>query len=193
MQDLKDDESLKQDLEKLRRGRRTIRDNQSSGSEVEKLVGKILDKSDDSFHVESVHKGADFKITVTQGWRKWWIEVKSTREQSVKMSSDQTKVALDEKEKYLLCVVPIPENVNLETVVRKNMLFIKNIDEKLGERVATLCKSTKEQEAVLTNTPDDTSSGVKLDFEKGKVGIRVNHSVWEDEGFPLEDLIKHLK
>ena len=184
-----------EDIEEHQEQQRRMAENQDLGRTVEKWVGDILDELDENFKVTSVHKGADFKITVIQGNRKWWIEVKSTREQSVKMSSDQTKAALDEKEQYLLCVVPIPENIkpDLETVVRKNMLFIKNIGEKLGKRVATLCKSTKEQETVLANTLDDTPSGIELDFEKGKVGIRVNHSVWKDEGFPLEDLTKHLK
>ena len=123
------------------------------------------------------------------------FEVKSARTESVKMSSKQTQNALDKKENFLLCVVPIPENtdLNFETV-RKNMRFIKNISKKFGDRVTELCEYIGGQEAVLTNDPDDTSPGVELEGEAGKAEIRVQKSVWEsDEAFPLENLTEKLR
>ena len=97
---------------------------------------------------------------------------------------------------FLLCVVPIPEDTEpkFETV-RDNMRFIKNIRKKLGNRVASLCNSIDGQKAVMDNIPDDTAPGINLDFEKGKAGIRVNKSIWEDEkiGFPLKKLAENLK
>ena len=120
---------------------------------------------------------------------------KDFNSQSVRMSSKQAQTALEKREEFLLCIVPIgSENTepDLETV-RGNMRFIKNIHEKLGSRVATLCESIEEQEEVLANTPDDTSSGVDLDFKAGKAGIRVAKFVWEDEGFQLENLAEQLK
>ena len=152
--------------------------------------------------MKSVHTGADFIIEsdlitlgVTQGVQEWWIEVKSARTESVKISSKQTQKALDKKENFLLCVVPIPENtdLNFETV-RQNMRFIKNISEKFGDRVTELCEYIGGQEAVLINDPDDTSPGVELEGEAGKAEIRVQKSVWEsNEAFPLENLIEKLK
>ena len=178
-----------------------VNQNRALGQKVEKWVGDNL--KDEGFKVAPVHTGADFMIEyddlltldVTHGNREWWIEVKSARTERVKMSSKQTQNALDKKENFLLCVVPIPEDtdLNFETV-RKNMRFIKNISKKFGNRVTELCEYIGGQEAVLINDPDDTSPGVELEGEIGKAEIRVQKSVWEsDEAFPLEDLKAKLR
>ena len=74
------------------------------------------------------------------------------------------------------------------------MRFIKNIRGKLGDRVAVLCNSIDGQKAVKSDdTLGDPSPGINLDFEAGTAGIRVNRSVGEDEGFPLEKLMENLK
>ena len=177
-----------------------VNQNRALGQKVEKWVGDSL--KGEGFKVSPVHTGADFMIEyddlltlgVTHGKREWWIEVKSARTERVKMSSKQTQNALDKKENFLLCVVPIPENtdLNFETV-RKNMRFIKNISKKFGDRVTELCEYIGGQEAVLTNDPDDTSPGVELEGEVGKAEIRVQKSVWEsDEAFPLASLKEKL-
>ena len=188
------------DLAERQKQQQRVTENQDLGLRVEKWVGEILE--DEGFEVESVHTGADFIIEsdlitlgVTRGTQEWWIEVKSARTESVKISSKQTQNALDKNENFLLCVVPIPEktDLNFETV-RKNMRFIKNISKKFGDRVTELCEYIGGQETVLTNDPDDTSPGVELEGEAGKAEIRVQKSVWEsDEAFPLENLTEELR
>ena len=189
-----------EELDERQAQQRRVIENQSLGQQVEKWVGDNL--KDKDFKVKPVHTGADFIVEsdlitlgVTQGVREWWIEVKSARTESVKMSSKQTQKALHKTENFLLCVVPIDENteLNFETV-RKNMRFIKNISKKFGDRVTELCEYIGGQEAVLTNDRDDTSPGVELEGEAGKAEIRVHQSVWEsDEAFPLQELTKHLR
>ena len=190
-----------EELAERQEQQRRVTENQDLGLQVEKWVGEILE--DEGFKVEPIHTGADFMIEyddlltlgVTHGTREWWIEVKSARTERVKMSSKQTQNALDKKENFLLCVVPIPENtdLNFETV-RKNMRFIKNISKKFGDRVTELCEYIGGQEAVLINDPDDTSPGVELEGEAGKAEIRVQKSVWEsDEAFRLESLKEKLR
>ena len=197
-----DDEldQVAEELAERQEQERRLTENQDLGLQVEKWVGEIL--KDEGFKVEPIHTGADFMIGyddlltlgVTHGNREWWIEVKSARTERVKMSSKQTQNALCKKENFLLCVVPIPENteLNFETV-RKNMRFIKNISKKFGDRVTELCEYIGGQEAVLTNDPDDTSDGVELEGEAGKAEIRVQESIWKsNEAFPLEDLKEKL-
>lgn len=197
------DDALDQVVEELaerQEQEQRVNQNRALGRKVEKWVGDSL--KGEGFKVAPVHIGADFMIEyddlltlgVTHGNREWWIEVKSARTERVKMSSKQTQNALDKKENFLLCVVPIPEDtdLNFETV-RKNMRFIKNISKKFGDRVTELCEYIGGQEAVLTNDPDDTSPGVELEGEAGKAEIRVQKSVWEsDEAFPLESLKEKL-
>ena len=189
-----------EDLAERQKQQQRVTENQDLGLRVEKWVGKSL--KGEGFEVKSVRTGADFIVEsdlitlgVTRGSQEWWIEVKSAQTESVKMSSEQTQNALDKKENFLLCVVPIPENtdLNFETV-RKNMRFIKNISEKFGDRVTELCEYIGGQEVVLTNDPDDTSPGIELEGEAGKAEIRVQKSVWEsDEAFPLKNLTEELR
>ena len=183
-------------------------ENRHFGKQVENWVKQILEQnlSPKGFSVTPKHTGSDLEILpetfdistqeIIQNEKTWLVEVKGTRVQNVKLSFEQTKNALDESQEFLLCVVPIPEDTEpkFETV-RDNMRFIKNIRKKLGNRVASLCNSIDGQKAVMDNTPDDTAPGINLDFEKGKAGIRVNKSLWEDEkiGFPLKKLAENLK
>ena len=193
-----DNELFLQQFEKSRDRIHTISKNQSVGKQVEESVEQILKEKfpGKKFKVKSVHKGADFEIvelTVTQGKKKLWIEVKSIQNeggsQEVKMSSSQAKKAVNKKENFLLCVVPLPDSTktDIETV-RENMRFIANI----GNEVAALCDDLDRLEGVREDITADTTSGVRLDVEKTKAGILIKESVWKKHGFPLEKLIEHL-
>ena len=197
-----------EDVEKRQEQQHRMAQNQNLGRKVEEWVGNILDELDEGFNVTPVHTGADFEVSdknvdpetsdltplaVTQGTRKWWIEVKSTRIENATMSPPQTKEALDKQEKFLLCVVPIgSENINIDSI-RENMRFIKNIPKILGSKEIPLREFIEGQEELQADISDDTSSGVELVVEEGKAAIRVQKSVWEDEGFPLEELAENLK
>ena len=199
VQDLKEDEKLFKDLEKLRNRRHTINENRTVGNRVEKIVGRILKEKfpHKKFTVNSVHEGADFEITITQGGQKLWVEVKSTRiegdSQEVKMSPLQAKKAVNERENFLLCVVPIPESTEIDTeidlkIVRENMWFIANI----GDEITLLDENLDFLEEVRVYVTADTTSDVRLEVRKGEAGILVKKSVWKKNGFRLGELVEHL-
>lgn len=198
-QDLKKDKDLFEELEKRRRRREIVHKNQELGKQVENLVKENLkEKNFDGkgFTVERTGKGSDFEMEDTEGIttlnvaqenRKWLIEVKATRtegdHQSVRMTSTQAQTAVDEREKFLLCVVPLgQEDVTRETI-KENMYFIQNI----GDSIDPLWKGLKSLKKKSANID------IILDVEEGKAGIRVQKSVWENEGFPLKKLAEHLK
>ena len=112
-ENLQEDEEFKQVVDTRLKERRTIKQNRSLGITVEEIVGDHLKKLNEGFEVEvedfeveSVHKGADYVITLEIN-QKWWIEVKSARTDRVKMSSDQAQNAKERGENFLLCVVPL--------------------------------------------------------------------------------------
>lgn len=210
---LKDDEDLPNIIAKHQDRKRTIKENKDFGDQVEKIVGKIL--KSEGYSVEDVHKGADFRISgstedsedidtlttlavtdLTCG-REWLIEVKSARTESVKMSFAQADTAVEHGENFLLCVVPIRSEdteLNLEeknAIIRENMKFITNI----GVLIAPLLEDLNALEDLRTDTTTDNGAGVRLVYETGATGIRVNRSLWEDEkvGFPLKKLAENLK
>ena len=198
VQDLKEDESLPQYLEERRKKRRIVHENQQLGQHVEKLVKASLEK--EGFSVCRTGIGSDFEISdnsdnmvtldITRDSKNWLVEVKSTRTQSVSMTPTQAQTAVDNNDGFLLCIVPIAEEndaLDLETV-REEMRFVKNI----GTLVAPLCQDLIALEKLQTGITGEFSSGVKLVITEGIARIRVNHSVWETDGFSLENLSSHL-
>ena len=74
------------------------------------------------------------------------------------------------------------KDITRETV-RQNMYFIQNI----GDSIAPLWNGLK----ALKKKPVDID--IILDVEERKAGIVVKKSVWESDGFPLENLAENLK
>lgn len=190
-----DNDSFLKEFEKSKDRARTINENRTVGNQAEKIVGQILKEKfpRKKFTVNSVHEGADFEITITQGGQKLWIEVKSTRiegnSQEVKMSPLQAKKAVNERENFLLCVVPIPESTEIDTeIVKENMWFIANI----GDEITLLDENLDFLEEVRVYVTADNTSDVRLEVKKGEAGILVKKSVWEKNGFRLGELLEHL-
>ena len=195
VQDVKDDENLLQHLEERRKRIRIIDENQRLGQYVEKLVKKALEQL--GFSVARTGTGSDFEISdlgtlsLTQDNQSWLIEVKSTRTQSVQMSSEQSKTAVEKGEEFLLCIVPI-ESGEVEPDldnVRTNMRFLKNPGAHLDKPWKDL-NFLEEWRTEIAN--ESLPSGIKLIVEKGATKIHVACSVWESEGFSLEDLAENL-
>lgn len=198
-QDLEVDEGLPQLLEDRRNHIRKWRQNQNIGKKVEDLVSDSLKA--EGFAVTRVHTGADFKIMFETGTlttfnidkedQSWLVEVKSTRNESdstsVRMSIVQAKTARKEKERFLLCVVPIGQENTLDSNTGTKMFFIENI----GERVAPLCDDYESLEDLRIDSSNELSD-VELVVEEGNAGIRIKKTVWETKGFSLENLVERL-
>ena len=199
IQHMQEDENFSEYFAERQEQIRRVHDNQRLGTQVENLVKENLEQKNfegKGFIVERTGKGSDFEmedtegittLNVVQGERKWLIEVKATRtegdNQSVRMTSTQAQTAVDKKEKFLLCVVPLGQEKVTPETVKENMWFIQNI----GNIIAPLWAGLKS----LRKKPADID--IILDVNEDKAGIRVNKSVWEDEGFPLAELAKNLK
>ena len=199
VQYMEDDENLLQHLGERRNRMHIARKNQQLGQHVEELVKANLKQS--GFCVHRTGTGSDFEIAedtvdlgvldIVQGSQHWLVEVKSTRGQSVLMSSRQAETAVEEVGRFLLCIVPIVEDTepDLDTV-KKDMRFINNI----GSHIAPLCQDFADLEEWRAEvTANRSFEGFRLVYEAGTRGIRVSKSVWESDGFPLADLAENLQ
>ena len=194
IEDLKNDEELPRVLQERREQRRRGDENQSLGKRVEDLVRANL--KDEGFVVRRKPIGSDFEIEhdvvdieVKGKDQTWLIEVKATRDQSVRITEKQAKTANKEGDRFLLCVVPIESgngSLSLEDV-RTSMRFVGNF----GPRVASLCDHIDKFKGLRTKITADKVSGVQLEVNSGVTRVRVEASVWE-EGFCLEDLRDRL-
>ncbi len=198
MQDMKEDKNLLEHLEQRRERRRMGHENHCLGRLVEDLVKKSIESK--GFTVGRTGTGSDFEISAESGDvanlelsledKDWLIEVKATRNQEVRMTDIQAKTAVEEGDRFLLCVVPVEAgNTELESdAIQDTIRFVQGI----GSRVNSLCEDLE----VLENLRDDIkageSSGIQLEIGSETARFCVSNSVWENDGFRLEDLAERL-
>lgn len=199
VQDLKDDAGLVEHLANRREQMHIVHANQSLGFSVEDLVRENLEKA--GFSVSRTGIGSDFVIAaevgdlanlqLTKEGQSWLVEVKATREQRVvRMTDTQARTAVSQRDCFLLCVVPVEQGSGSPEVddVQANMRFVTG----MGSRVASLCDDLGEFEELRDDITGEVSSGVQLEIQPGPARVRVARSVWENDGFPLDELAERL-
>ncbi|MDE0660112.1 MAG: hypothetical protein OXI79_10735 [Gammaproteobacteria bacterium] len=199
-EDIHNDEGLFDHLEERRELRRAVRENQRLGALVECLVKESLEGED--FHVSRTGKGSDYAIEprpsaeddsihleLVRGDHSWLVEIKSTRGNSVRMTSVQARTAVKHRGSFLLCVVPLgpePEDPEIETV-RECMRFVDGI----GARLTDICKKLDDFEDMRDAVSVEHAAGLRLELDSGSPRVCVDSTVW-DAGFGLEHLFGRL-
>ena len=196
--DAVEDEGLFKHLANRREQRRRVQNNQNLGAIIEDMVRENLEKA--GFNVCRTGVGSDFEIAfetghlanlhITRERQSWLVEVKATRDQRVRMTDTQARTAVDEEDRFLLCVVPVDsDNIIAESAdIWSVMRFVPG----LGQRLAVICDYLGGYDEMRTDITSDTASGVQLEITPGPARVRVASSVWEDEGFPLDELAARL-
>ena len=192
-------------VEKRRERSLTARRNQHLGAQVEDLVRQSLES--EGFIVKRTGTGSDFQIQpddaarlddderlddaaslkLERDGKSWLIEVKATRDYRVRMSNRQAITAVEERDGFLLCVVPIGRvkpDPELEDV-RASMRFVSDIGARLHEPMQRLSRDFRVSAGEVAAYYSD---GVQLEVESGTPRVRVANTVWENDGFPLDDL-----
>lgn len=200
VEDMEIDEHLPEYLSERRERRRIVHENQRLGDLVENLVRQGLEE--EGFTVRRTGIGSDFEIEydVVEGEEEigielsrndntWLVEVKATREQSARMTAKQAETAVAEKDRFLLCVVPVgPSCKNLEADdVIANMRFVEN----MGPRLMPLCVELGALNELRADATAASGGDVQLEIEAGTARVRVDDSAWQD-GICLGDLAAHL-
>ena len=106
------------------------------------------------------------------------------------MTDTQAKTAVNEGDRFLLCVVPVDsDNYSTNSAnILANMRFVAG----LGERLADLCNDLGDFEELRDDITADTNTGLQLELSPGPARVRVASSVWEDDGFLLDELAENL-
>ena len=199
-EDIRDDGQLFDHLEERRQRRRAVRENQRLGALVEKLVKENLEG--EGFDVQRTGVGSDFEIQpgppaedeqvrleLTRRGLTWLVEIKSARQDDVRMTSRQAQESVKRDFGYLLCVVPIgtgPEDPDIEAV-RRSMRFVDDI----GSRLKSICARLDNLENLRESVTVEDEPGLRLELDSGSPRIRIDRTVWE-AGFGLERLFARL-
>ena len=200
-EELQNDEGLLGHLEKRRKLRQQVSDNQHLGKLVEDLVRECLEG--EGFIVSRTGVGSDFEVEymaeeaddvasleIAESSQTWLIEVKATRGKRVRMTIAQAKTAVIQGTEFLLCVVPVKLSGSNPEVseVRSAMRFVENI----GSRVSKVCDDLDDLEDYRKDITVPEDSGIQLEVESGSARVRVDDSLWQ-AGYRLEDLLHHLR
>ena len=198
IRDVEDDQDLITHLAERREQKRRVNENQKLGYHVEDLVRESLEGA--GFTVKRTGVGSDFEISAELGDvanleltldnRSWLVEVKSTRDQRVRMTDTQAKTAVQKGDAFLLCVVPVSATAGMPEPdeVRDAMRFVQNC----GYRLEHLCNNLGDFEDQRDAITAEESEGVQLEITSGQARVRVFSSVWEEDGFPLDELADRL-
>ena len=206
LEQLKNDDALPEYLAERSRQRKVVHQNQKLGKQVEVLVRENLES--EGFVVEKTHIGADLivrkksdqtddsseddvtELKLTKGNQNWLVEVKATRDNDARMTPAQARNAVTEGDRFFLCVVPVEADVEpTKEYVRANMRFIEDI----GSRVSSLCDDLNDFEQQRSDITTNYGDGFQLVVMSGTTRIRVDKSVWKNDGFCLSELSAHLK
>ena len=163
------------------------RENHRLGGLVECLVRQGLEH--EGFNVQRTGIGSDFAIELANEEGLWLVEVKSTREDSVRMSKVQAREAVARGNGYLLCVVPLspdPADPDIDQV-RECVRFVAGIGPRLEPLCARLGNLEQQREDVIA----EDVSGLRLEVDSGSPRFRVDSTVW-DNGHHLQELFAHL-
>ncbi len=194
-EDLKHDSKLLEHLAERRERRRVVHGNQRLGAHVEKLVKEVLEKYlEEGFTVRNTGVGSDLAIEeydlatleINKSGRRWLVEVKATRGQEVRMTATQAKTAVQKGKRFFLCVVPVSGEID----VKNSMRFVQNIGRL--KRLKQLCNDLDGFKKLRGDITADSSQGIQLKVEDGAAWVRIASSVWQNEGFPLDELPDHL-
>ena len=199
--DLDNDDQLLDHLTERRKRRQMVNENRKLGEYVEDLVKESLER--EGFIVCRTGTGSDFKIEyessepddvtnleLSLADRTWLVEVKATRHSDVRMTPTQACTAVDRREEFLLCVVPVePKDPDPDVDdVRGSMRFVPNI----GSSLERLCKELDGLEGLREDIVAEGTDGVRLEVASGAARFRVSATVWS-KGLQLSDLASQLK
>jgi hypothetical protein len=190
----------------------TVRRNQRIGRIVEKIVKEIFGK--EGFKTEWTGIGSDFKllesddvgyVSITQVGNTdvesgILIEVKSTSTEMVRLTLTQSKKAVQQKARYILCVADLSsENLSIESdeeipdglieSVRHSLKFVVDIAERI-ETAHKAAESLQDYQIELKDT--EISPGIAIRFEESQIRLGVMKQIW-GTGCSLEEVVSNCR
>jgi hypothetical protein len=184
------------DLERVRR-------NQQVGATVEKIFKELFETEDmkqQGFRIERTGLGSDFALEhdlvengqeqllgISKGNKKVLIELKTATENYVRMTTTQGETAVANLGSYILCVVPLGDEVG-QGAVRDNSRFVLDIGNKLVDEVARV--NELQQKSIEVSS---VGGEVGIEVSEGIIRYRISKQVWEVGSNFLEflDYLRH--
>jgi hypothetical protein len=184
-------------LQERRERRDMVRRNRSIGEQVEQFLEEILAGS--GVKVTRTGVGSDFEVTedylqdgqevllVLEGTHQSiLVEVKATTGDVMKMTVAQARTAVNESERFALCVVQLDTSDVSAEIVREQCRFVMDIGTRI-EPIWDEYDRFEETKGELRTTIGD----VGLDIAGSDVRFRVSAGAWA-EGLAFDDAVSFI-
>lgn len=172
--------------------------NQEIGTAVEKAFEKVFE-SLSGYKIRREPIGSDYIIEFDfphyllleqDEKNKFIIEIKSSRSFEVRMTQKQGDTAYDAKGNYILCVVPLDNDVIDENVIIQNSRFVTNISELLSSRVERVRQISGLQNEVTSEVILD---GIATSIEGTNIRYVINQQHWDLNKETVLDFTNFIK
>jgi hypothetical protein len=192
--EIRDHPEILDSIERSKQERAKVQRNQLLGRLIEELLREALTAR--GLTVRRTGVGSDFEIEsdVTDGEQEVFlqvagdktsvlVEVKSARSNRVRMTPTQARKAQAERDRFALCVVPLPHDSPTLEIVRDECRFVFDIGRMLDEPLS-------DYGSLLRATVDARQQQGQIDVEivEGQVRFAVDQSVWTD-GLALDGAV----
>ena len=154
----------------------------------------------EGFNIERTGVGSDYAVDydfteneieqwlrIRKGNNKILIELKSTVENYVKMTSTQGREAVKNQNNYALCVVALPSDNIDEAVVRQNSRFSLNIGQRLVDKVDKLNEFEKKGDELAS-----IGGEVAIELSEGQVHFKISKPAWEP-GRTFDEFLYYIR
>lgn len=181
---LGDPEFIKE-YEKKKEQEEKIQQNMIVGEAVEKAFEEAF-LGYDGFNLSRQPIGSDYEVECdfphylllnSENKQSFLIEIKSARSSEVKMTITQGAKACEKGENYILCVVPMNDEIITPEMIRSNVRFVTNIAKLLEKRVKKVSEILDLQNKESLNFNDD-SEFVRTSIEGTQVRYVIRQRVW---------------
>lgn len=190
---------------------RTVRRNQKVGRIIENIAKEIFEK--EGFKTKWTGIGSDFKLLESddigsislqrEGSKEdsgIFIEVKAASTDMVRLTLEQSRKAVQQKARYILCVADVSAfdfsvdseqeaSDSLMESLRDSLKFVIEIGQQI-ESAVTEAESLQDHQVELKDT--EISPGISLRFEEAQIRLGVMKQIWE-AGCGLEHTVSYCK
>lgn len=196
-EEINESPDLLDELQERRDRREMVQRNQSIGEQVEQFLEQILTGS--GIKVTRTGVGSDFELTEDylldgqevmlelEGTRQSiLVEVKATTGDVVRMTVTQASAAVEESDRFALCVVQLDSSDVSAEIVREQCRFVTDI----GTRIAPIWDEYDR----FQNTKGElrtTIGDVGLDIAGSEVRFRISAGAWT-EGLAFDDAVEFI-
>jgi hypothetical protein len=193
-----DDADLQRVVLESRNVKRRVAHNKEIGGAVEDLLSAALD--DAKIRVKRTGIGSDFEVEsdfIEAGREQFLevssflVEVKCTTGGHVRMTLVQGReaVKVENRERYVLCVVDIGNAAPDAAIVRERAKFVVGIGGLMQKEVEE-ASSLKDLEGALSGSG---GRQVGIDIVGSSVRLRINEVVWADIGVSFDAFVEKVK